>query len=198
MMQQRSQDTHDRIITAAVREFGTHGYDNTSVSQICKAADVSKGAFYHHFPSKQAIFLELLDTWLNQIDASFLYIRNQSDTVPEALLMMTGMMGSIYDAAGGNLPMFLEFWNQARHDQEIWDEVIDPYRRYQDYFADMIQEGIAEGSLKDVDPQKTARVMVAMAVGLLLQGVLDPNETNWQQVTQYGFQMLLNDILYVD
>jgi hypothetical protein len=41
----------------------------------------------------------------------------------------------------------------------------------------------------------TAQVMVAQAVGLLLQGLLDPDGADWQRVTQYGFQMILNDLL---
>ena len=77
----------------------------------------------------------------------------------------------------------------------VWQQVINPYRRYQRYFAAMIQEGIEEGSIKEVDPHKTARVVVGLAVGLLLQGVLDPHETDWSNTTQYGFQMILNDLI---
>ena len=108
---------------------------------------------------------------------------------------MTELTGEIYRSAGGNLPMFLEFWNQAQHNPEIWQSVINPYHRYQCYFAEMIQEGIDEGSLKAIDPQMTAQVMVAMAVGLLLQGLLDPQGADWQQVTKHGFQLILNDLL---
>jgi len=194
-MQKRSEDTRQSILLAAISEFAKNGYTATSVSQICATARVSKGAFYHHFPSKQVLFLELFSSWLGQLDEQLTMIRSQTKSVPEALQLMVGLMGNIYDIAGGNLPMFLEFWNQAHHDTEIWEIVIAPYRRYQDYFAAMIQDGIDEGSLKPVDPGTTARVMVALAVGLLLQGLLDPSGANWQHVTNYGFQMLLNDLI---
>jgi AcrR family transcriptional regulator len=195
MMQERSKETHDSLLAAALEQFAKNGYDATSVLQICQAAGVSKGAFYHHFPSKQALFLELLDTWLNILDVQFNLIRAQASSIPEALITMTELMGEIYRSAGGNLPMFLEFWSQAQHNPEIWQSVINPYHRYRCYFAEMIQEGIEEGSLKALDPQMTAQVMVAMAVGLLLQGLLDPQGTDWQQVTKHGFQMILNDLL---
>lgn len=194
-MQERSKETHDGIMAAALEQFARNGYDATSVLQICQAAGVSKGAFYHHFPSKQALFLELLDTWLNILDEQFNLIRVQATSIPDALITMTDLTGEIYRSAGGNLPMFLEFWNQAQHNPEIWQSVINPYRRYQCYFAEMIQEGIHEGSLKAIDPQMTAQVMVAMAVGLLLQGLLDPQGADWQQVTKHGFQLILNDLL---
>ena len=193
-MQKRSQETRHRIMMAAISEFAQHGYDATSVAQICQAAGVSKGAFYHHFPSKQALFLALLGSWLDLLDAQFLVARTEAGTVPESFDRMTGLMEDIYESAGGSLPMFLEFWTQASHDPAVWETVIAPYRRYQEYFATMIQEGIDEGSLKPTDPQVTARVMVALAVGLLLQGLLDPQGTDWGQVTQHGFQLLIDSM----
>jgi AcrR family transcriptional regulator len=194
-MQNRSIETHNQILNTALSEFAAHGYEATSVSQICTSAGVSKGAFYHHFPSKQALFLELLNDWLDRIDLQIKSIRDQSTTVPQALMTMTGLMENIYQAAGENLPLFLEFWVQASQDRVVWQQVINPYRRYQRYFAGMIQAGIDEGSIKDVDPHMTARVMVGLAVGLLLQGVLDPYDADWGNTTQYGFQMILNDLI---
>jgi len=194
-MQNRSIETHNQILNTALSEFAAHGYEATSVSQICTAAGVSKGAFYHHFQSKQALFLELLNDWLDRIDLQLKTVRGQSTSVPDALMTMTRLIENIYQVAGENLPLFLEFWVQASQDKVVWQQVISPYRRYQHYFAALIQEGIEEGSIKEVDPHTTARVLVGLAVGLLLQGVLDPYEADWSNTTQYGFQMLLNDLL---
>lgn len=194
-LQERSIETRQTILATALELFARNGYEATSVRQICLLADVSKGGFYYHFHSKQELFLELLNNWLGVLDAQLALLREQSRTVPEALARMMVMFGEVYAAAGGNLPVFLEFWSQAQHDPKVWQEVIDPYRRYQQYFAGLLQEGIDEGSLKPMDAQMTAQVMVAQAVGLLLQGLLDPEGADWQRVTRFGFQMILNDIL---
>ena len=55
-MQNRSQQTRLRILNAALVIFARDGYDASSVNEICVEAGVSKGAFFHHFPSKEAIF----------------------------------------------------------------------------------------------------------------------------------------------
>jgi AcrR family transcriptional regulator len=52
--QPRGEETRNRILDAALDSFAHFGYDATSVSQICRRADVTKGGFYHHFPSKGA------------------------------------------------------------------------------------------------------------------------------------------------
>lgn len=46
----------DRIFHAAMELFEQQGYENTSVEQITKRAGVSKGTFFTHFPSKDAVF----------------------------------------------------------------------------------------------------------------------------------------------
>lgn len=59
-MQTRSEETRARILQAALTLFARLGYEAASVEDICVEAGVSKGAFYHHFPTKQAVFLQLL------------------------------------------------------------------------------------------------------------------------------------------
>jgi AcrR family transcriptional regulator len=53
--------TRERILTAAMEVFASRGYHGTVVDDIVDASDTSKGAFYHYFPSKQGIFLTLMD-----------------------------------------------------------------------------------------------------------------------------------------
>ena len=90
--------------------------------------------------------------------------------------------------------MFLEFWSNASRDQKVWEATIAPYRWYQDFFSGMIEDGIAEGSLRPVDPETAALVVVSLAVGLMLQGLLDPQGADWGQVTEEGVKMLLRGL----
>ncbi|MBP0463891.1 TetR/AcrR family transcriptional regulator [Roseomonas sp. PWR1] len=46
-------DTRARILDAAMRVLRTRGYEGSSVDDICAAAGVTKGAFFHHFRSKE-------------------------------------------------------------------------------------------------------------------------------------------------
>ena len=193
-MQQRSQKTHRQITESALALFSQKGYESTSVAEICAQAQVSKGAFYHHFKTKQALFLELLETWLTRIDNTLDQSRWAMSDVPQGLMVMANATKGILREADENLPMFLEFWSQARLDPAIWKATIAPYRRYQQYFASMIEEGIAEGSLKAIDPQIGAWMIVSFAVGLLLQCVLDPQGEDWGEVAGQGMQVLLDGL----
>lgn len=54
--------TRQRLLDAAVAVFAEKGYQRSSVDDVVQRSDSSKGAFYHHFANKEAIFLELLES----------------------------------------------------------------------------------------------------------------------------------------
>jgi len=192
--QRRSMETRSRILRAAGYCFAHKGYEATSVSDICQRAGVSKGAFYHHFPTKQAVFLALLSDWLTQLESRLSAGMAEAGSVPEGLSAMAGMAHTVFRNAEDQLPMFLEFWAQAARDPQVWEATIAPYRRFWSYFAGLIERGIAEGSFRDVDPDIAARVLVSLAVGLLLQALLDSDETDWGRVAEEGIRMMLQGL----
>lgn len=191
-MQQRSEETRARLLQAAQKKFSENGYEAASVDEICAEAGVSKGAFYHHFPSKQAVFLALFEDWLATVDAGLEAARKP--TVPETLTNMARMLPFIFAQADGRLPMYLEFWLQASRDETVWKAMAAPYRRYQEFFAGLVKQGIAEGSFRQVDPHSAAQVIVSFAVGMLLQGLIAPSDTDWQKTAQQSMKILMKGL----
>ena len=54
-----SQKTRDTIVSSARQLFETRGFSDTTIAEICAAAKITKGALFHHFPSKDALFVEI-------------------------------------------------------------------------------------------------------------------------------------------
>lgn len=50
--------SHERIVSAAARAIRRSGYDGTGVADIMKEAGLTHGAFYAHFPSREAMLAE--------------------------------------------------------------------------------------------------------------------------------------------
>ena len=192
-MQQRSEETRSKIIESAIKLFSTRGFNAASVDDICVEAGISKGAFYHHFKSKQALFLALLDGWLQTIDNAI--EASKDKTVPETFMQMTEAFPYIFETAGEGLPMFLEFWLQASRDEKVWQASITPYRRYHKHFTALIKKGMDEGSFVKVDPGLTSRMIMSTAMGLLLQSLLDPKGAKWEKVARDSTNMLVNSLL---
>lgn len=65
----RGEESRARLLAAAAREFAQHGYHETKVSAIVADAGVSQPTFYFYFPSKEAIFAELVDSFRQRLRA---------------------------------------------------------------------------------------------------------------------------------
>lgn len=192
--QPRGLETRARILEAARQCFSQSGFDATGVSEICAAAGVTKGAFYHHFESKQTVFLELLQQWLGDLETQLASLRGQAPSIPDALRSMAAMLPAIIETARGQIALFLEFWRQAHRDPAVWQATIEPYRRYRQFFSGMIQEGVEEGSLPSIDAEAASLWLVSLAVGLLLQAVLDPEGADCGRAAEQAVQAVLTSL----
>jgi AcrR family transcriptional regulator len=193
-MQKRSIETKGKIMRAAQDLFSRSGFESASVSEICALAGVSKGAFYHHFPSKQSIFMELLTEWLRGVDKALENLRAIQPEVPQALIQMADILPEIIKTAEGRLPIFLEFWVHATRDPSLWKEAIAPYKKYRDFFVQMMGEGMGAGSISAMDKETAALAVMSMAIGLLLQGIVDPAGSDWAGVGRESIRVLTDGL----
>lgn len=56
-------DARSKLLDAALSVIRTKGYSATTVDELCAAAGVTKGAFFHHFKSKDALGVAAADHW---------------------------------------------------------------------------------------------------------------------------------------
>src|SRR4029078_11428625 len=60
----------ERLIRQGMKAFYTNGFQGTTVDAILEASGIPKGSFYHHFGSKDAFGLAVLDRYMHiQLDA---------------------------------------------------------------------------------------------------------------------------------
>jgi AcrR family transcriptional regulator len=66
--------TRQDILTATSDVVGESGYQGSRVEEICSRAGISRGAFYHHFPSKEAAIVALIESHLTALVDEILQI----------------------------------------------------------------------------------------------------------------------------
>ena len=59
----RTAPAREKLIKAGIERIRTHGYAATTVDHICEDAGVTKGAFFHHFDSKEALAEACIRFW---------------------------------------------------------------------------------------------------------------------------------------
>ncbi len=192
-LKDKGKESRKKLLEAAEACFTKYGFHASSVDMICKAAGMSKGAFYHHFTSKQELYLEMLDQWLKIIDRYIESARSDSKNVLE-LFRNIGEAKLLFQEAAGKLPIFIELWVRASRDEELKKITIGSYYKYLELFKSLIDEGINEGLIKKVNPDTVSRMIIAVAVGFIMQSMLDPEGTDWDRVARECPEIILKGL----
>jgi AcrR family transcriptional regulator len=151
--------TRQTFLTAATRLINQKGYRGASVEDISAALNVTKGSFYHHNEDKDDLVVACFERTFAVMRAAQLAARDlpgdqwlrlaaAASALTEFQLSEDGPL--LRGSAMGALPI------------EIRQEMGDRYAQISDRFAGMIADGIAEGSVRPVDPLVAAHMLSAL------------------------------------
>ncbi len=149
----------ETFLVAATRLINQRGYRGASVEDISAALNVTKGSFYHHHDDKDALVAECFErtftvTRRSQLDARSLLNDSWTQLASTAAglttyqlsehgpLLRASSMGALPDALRGDMA--------------------DGYARGWQRFAAMISDGIADGSIRPIDPCIAAHMINSM------------------------------------
>jgi len=158
-----------QILAATMDVCGERGYHGARVDDIAARAGLSKGAIYHHFANKQALFLGLLDKLLADsvremmaLDAAGMSFR---DTVHAATETMLALVHDRPEVMRGLCELYLV----ALRDPPFRDQLRRHYQQLVDAGEQLVRHGIARGELAaHVDPAATSRLFMLGGDGLML------------------------------
>jgi AcrR family transcriptional regulator len=102
-----SEATRSALLEAATELFATRGYLKTSLEDVAAAAHVTRGAVYHHFASKQALFEAVLDAQERRADEEILGTATSHDPWEAATQALDAFLDKSCDPVYGRL-MWLE------------------------------------------------------------------------------------------
>jgi AcrR family transcriptional regulator len=77
--------TRDSLVEVATRLFAERGYEDTSIEDVLAATGVSRGALYHHFSGKEALFEAVLDQVQTRVMTSLEGLLTETPSAVEAL-----------------------------------------------------------------------------------------------------------------
>jgi len=156
--------TEQKIIDAAVRLFAAQGYDATSVQEVVKAAEVTKGALYHYFRSKDDLLFEiyrlLITAQSADMDRIIALGLSAADTVREILASLVVSTAERVDETA----VFVR--ELHRLGEERMADFRAERRRYHETFLAVVEKGQADGEFSSAVPADT---VVRIAVGVVNQ-----------------------------
>lgn len=90
--QRRSAEIRERLFRAALKLFSEKGFAETTVEDITEAADVGKGTFFNHFPSKDHLLISFSDMQLAKLHQAVQNMRDSKEPMPAFLRKLSVRM----------------------------------------------------------------------------------------------------------
>ncbi|HZW73873.1 MAG TPA: helix-turn-helix domain-containing protein, partial [Caldimonas sp.] len=98
--ERRKREVHDRILDAAVQRFERQGVEDTTVDDICAAADVAQKTFFNHFATRQDLVREIASAFLAELLAIVEEMRQTPGPTRERLERLFARIAADAEAAG--------------------------------------------------------------------------------------------------
>ena len=160
--QARSEATRRKIIISAVRLFNENGYPAIGLGDIIERAEMTKGALYYHFDSKESLATAIIEESGARLAEAFRTITASPAPALESIIhgvfVVADLMSTDEIARSGMqlLRAFGEFNEAAAHTYDAWVAEMTHHTRQ------AIDEGDVRG---DLDPEAVAETIVASMLG---------------------------------
>lgn len=190
----RKSDIQKKILESATYLFSINGYQNVTVEQIAEVSRKSKGAFYYHFDSKKAVYIEIILKEIEKIKSSLLSVSNNI-ALPADKKLKSFMIHRLFlinesktyiDALKNDF--FKEFQELAVAKSEFDAWLTSKYH-------EILQKGIAEGVFPELKNQNSiVSLYVMVQKGLEYPLFIDQKYDEFIFQMEEIYTMLINSL----
>lgn len=147
---ERVQKKKEQIIEATLKLYADRGYYLTNIRDIAKAVGISAPTFYHYFPDKRELFVEVMEYVVRKLGEEFNAVVQQEKDIGKRTVLMFRVFYRHYSQIG-------EIINQLRAGVAIGDEwarkrLAKLYEEMTKNIAREVDAGIRSGLIRPVDP----------------------------------------------
>lgn len=170
----RVSDAKDRLLASGSELMHERGYTAVGVSELCSAAGVKKGSFYHFFPSKLELALEVVDGFSLEVESLYEAL-TRSDTPPLQRLAEYAAdvyqhhaetrrsCGKVLGCPLGNLAL-----EMSTQEPELRDRLRRVFHHNVACFEKVVQDAIDREDIPSFDAPKVARSILALVEGSVM------------------------------
>jgi TetR/AcrR family transcriptional repressor of nem operon len=161
--------TRQRLLQAAYREVYRYGFQSAGIDTILAATNVTKGALYYHFESKEALGYAIIeeivaklprDRWLLPLERS-----KDQDTIDALIGIVQAIPARPRDLKGG-CPLVNLAQEMSQLDERFRKRLERIFHAWQEGIAMALRRGQCQGTVRrDVVPEETASFLIAMVDG---------------------------------
>lgn len=185
------QQTREALISAGIQLIGKHGYDGASIGDIAAAANVTKGAVYYHFASKEDFVLELVRQRFEQNIENFKQLNKDQASLAEWIERSFAAIITFSDPAQQQFALELMMAGLRHGNERIRQLFADIHDQWRRLITEMVllTDEYRSGQMQG-DPELIAVGLMALIDGLLIHCRLEPETFTKERFIQRLTPML--------
>lgn len=187
-------ETKKRIYEASRELIHKYGYDNVTIDAIVEAAAVSKGSFYVHFESKDALAAQLVNDYTKLADIrykSFLSTLSEQNSIFEILILLAEEIADVLASNIGYDSMRVLY--KAHLSKTVAANPAISYSRglYQ-LISEILNKGVHQGELReDISVDNLARHLILAIRGITFEWCIRYPDFDLKEQIMEHFNILL-------
>ena len=146
----------EQIMSAALSVVVAKGYDQSRMDDIVEKSQLSKGAIYWYYKSKEEVYLSLVDYWFLQYSSGVVDTLQQQESASDQLKALFDFFIEQFDKNPTTFKLLVEFWRLAGLNPDFNAKLQQIYSDFLEYIIEIIKVGVANGEFKNVEPRITA------------------------------------------
>lgn len=167
-----------QILDAAARCFARNGFHATSMQDILRESELSAGAVYRYFRSKEELIKDIADEAFARIRSAFEdAARTTPPPSPDVLLGRVLRRVLLDEVPGGDRKAFagliVQVWSETLRNETLAATLNEAYKGLRAAWAELVGAYKETGRMPSgVDPDHVARTLIATAQGFIAQQAL--------------------------
>lgn len=165
----RAQDSRDEILNAATQLFANRGFHQTSMSEVARAARVSKALIFWHFKTKEELFFAVLNRLLEPYFIDFADEAGALDEKQQILRLLELYLMFVRDNAASIRFFVAQLLHDRSTAESLTGQVLKLYEGYRSLLIDLVgraqEKGICQ---RQFAPQVAVSFLLATLNGLLI------------------------------
>ena len=162
-------DTQQKILDAAIDVFAEKGYHDARVDEIVDVSKTSKGAVYFYFPSKQDIFLAIVDKFARMLEERLKPAISQEAHGVERVSIALQVCLKTFEQYRSLAKVFLV--QAAGLGVVFEDKQIEIHNRFARLIRQQLDVAVAEGDIPPIDTEVAAYVWMGAIYDMVIRWV---------------------------
>ncbi len=159
-MRTESPSMRENILAAAVQLFAEYGYHAAPLRDIARIAGIQAASIYHHYPNKQSLLVEIMETHMRHLNSKLEHILREYDDPLQRLHAMIASHIRLHTSYKAEFFIIDTEIRALEGENRVY--ILSLRDKYESLLQDLLRDGMERGIFRQSDAKVSSYAIIAM------------------------------------